>query len=107
MAAGLDSMLGIHRNDSKEVLRHLGNTYRCINRNIQEHEMPSDSTVAAVMSMAIHEKLMGRQKSNRMHMDALCRMVSLRGGLIEFEGNKMLLQKICRYAPPSAVQSIS
>jgi hypothetical protein len=96
MAAGLDAMLGIRQKDSKEVLKHLGNTYRCINRNIQQKEIPSDSTVATVMSMAIHEDLLGQQKRNKVHMDALCRMVNLRGGLVEFEGNKFLSQKICR-----------
>jgi hypothetical protein len=96
MAAGLDSLRGIHQNDSKELLKHLGNTYRCINRNLQQREIPSNSTVAAVMSLVIHEHLLSEQKKSKVHMDALRRIVSLRGGLIDFEGNKMLLQKICR-----------
>jgi hypothetical protein len=96
MAAGLDSMLGIYEDDSKEVLRHLGNTYRCVNKNLQRDETPSDSTVATVMSMAIHDDLLGLEKRNKVHVEALYRMVTLRGGLCEFVESKMLLIKICR-----------
>jgi hypothetical protein len=85
-----------NQNDSQEVLKHLGNAYRCINRNLRQNEIPFDSTVAAVMGMAINEGLLGQLNTNKMHMDALRRMVSLRGGLTGFEDNKMLLQKICR-----------
>jgi hypothetical protein len=96
MAAGLDRLRGVHQNDSKELLKHLGNTYRCINRNLQQREIPCDPTVAAVMSLVIHEHLLSEQNKSKVHMDALSRMVSLRGGLADFEGNRMLLQKICR-----------
>jgi hypothetical protein len=95
MASGLDSMLGIQQTDSKEVFKHLVNSYHCINRNICQTETPSDSTVGAVMSMAIYD-LLGQQKKHKVHMDALCRMVGLRGNLVEFEENKMLVQKICQ-----------
>jgi hypothetical protein len=97
MAAGLDSMLGTQQ-DPREMLKHLGNTYRCINQNLQKNGKPLDSTVAAVMSMAIHENLLGQPQRTKVHMDALHRIVGMRGGIAAFEGNRMLLQKICRYA---------
>jgi Fungal specific transcription factor domain len=102
MAAGLDSVMGMHKNPM-ELLKHLGNTYRCINRNLQQKDGKlSDSTIAAVMSMAIHEELLGEPKRTRIHVDALARMVDMRGGIQEFEWNRMLLQKICRYVHTSS-----
>jgi Fungal specific transcription factor domain len=96
MAAGLDSMMGVQK-DSKEMIKHLGNTYHYINRNLQQNDKPSDSTVAAVMSLAIHEDLLGQPKRNKVHIDALYRMVDMRGGVEAFESKTVLLHKICRY----------
>ena len=95
MAAGFHVILG-HQNSSKEMLRHLANTYRCVNRNLTNSEIPSDSTVATVMSMAIHEELLGQTRRGRVHMDALLKMVTMRGGLESFEEFPLLLEKICR-----------
>lgn len=95
MAAGLDSIMNASK-ESQEVLKYLGKTYRGVNRRIQEDEMPADSTIAAVMSMAIHEDLLGRSKSKKAHIDALYQLVDIRGGIGAFEENKMLMQKLCR-----------
>jgi hypothetical protein len=81
---------------SPRGLRHLSNTYRCINMNLQRHGTPSDATVAAVMSLAIHEDLKGQHQSSKIHLDALIKMVRLRGGIAKFEATQILLQKICR-----------
>jgi hypothetical protein len=96
MAAGLDSLMGLQQ-DSREVLQHLSKTYRSVNLHLQQNEVPSEATVAAVMSLAIHEDLIGQLRRKKMHMDALCTMVNMRGGLSAFECNTVLLQKICRY----------
>jgi hypothetical protein len=91
----VDSLLG--RNEtSPQALQHLSNTYRCIKQNLEKHRTPPDSTIAAVMSMAIHEDLRGQPSRSKVHVDALERMVELRGGIGWFIDHQMLLQKICR-----------
>ena len=81
---------------SVRALQHLSNTYRCIRRNLQQEGIPADSTIAAVMSMAIHEDLRGQPGRSKVHIDALERLVQLRGGITQFGANRLLLQKICR-----------
>jgi hypothetical protein len=81
---------------SPQTLQHLSHTYRCIRAHLQKQKTPSDATIAAVMSMAIHEDLNGEPARSEVHLDALVRMVELRGGLSKFESTTILLQKICR-----------
>lgn len=81
----------------EEILKHLGNTYRSINRELQLNERPLDSTITAVTSLAIHENLFGQTEPTQIHLDALFKMVHLRGGLEQFEYNRFLLHKICRH----------
>lgn len=49
------------------------------------------------MAMAMHEDLRGHPARSRIHVDALERMVELRGGLLELGKHRPLVQKICRY----------
>jgi hypothetical protein len=91
----MDSLLG-RRETSPQALQHLSNTYRCIRQNIQKNATPSNATIAAVMSMAIHEDLKGHPDRSKIHIDALCHLVELRGGLDEFEAIQVLVQKMCR-----------
>ncbi len=94
-AVCVDSLLG-RQETSLKTLQHLSKAYRCINQNLQKFETPSDLTIAAVMSMAIHEDLRGQPGRSKVHVDALQRMVELRGGIAQFGANRVLLQKICR-----------
>jgi hypothetical protein len=73
--------------------------------NLQKHGAPSDATVAAVMSLAIHEDLKGQHQSSKIHLDALVGMVQLRGGITGFEATGILLQKICRADIEYALQN--
>lgn len=91
----MDSLLG-KQETSPRALQHLSNAYRCVRQNIQKDKMPSHSTIAAVMSMAIHEDLRGHSERSKIHVDALYHLIELRGGLDDFEPSSVLLQKICR-----------
>lgn len=94
----VDVMFG-RKETAPSTLRHLSNTYRCIRRNLEAHGAPPDSTVAAVMSLAIFEDLNGQPFRSKVHINALQRMVELRGGLTEFgatPARRMLIHKICR-----------
>jgi hypothetical protein len=88
-----DSYIG-KQDTSPRALHYLTNTYRCIARNLQ-NGAPSNSTTAAVMSMALHEDFRGQPKRSKVHIDALEQLVKLRGGVEAFEAVG-LLHKICR-----------
>jgi hypothetical protein len=82
------------RNTSPQALQYLSNTYLCINENLQKDEKPTDGTIAAVMSLAIHEDLQGNPDRSKLHVDALERLIELRGGLTQLD-NIQLQRKIC------------
>ena len=77
-------------------LRSLANTYRCINADLERTKTPAWGTIASVMSLTMHENLFGMTGKSKVHLQALERMVHLRGGLHVFEEHAALLHKICR-----------
>ncbi|KAF3937522.1 hypothetical protein ABW19_dt0208379 [Dactylella cylindrospora] len=105
MAESQGDWLAGLQDDSPRTLRHLANTYRSINHNLQSEEVPSDATLAAVMSIAMHSNLLRASGIARIHVDALQRMVELRGGLEASRIHPILLQKICRTDIEYSLQS--
>jgi hypothetical protein len=81
---------------SPQALYHLSATYRCISQRLQRNVAPSDMTIAAVVSMAIHEDLKGQPARSKVHIDGLQQLVELRGGIDCFGANCVLLHKMCR-----------
>lgn len=57
----------------------------------------SNTTVAVVVKLAIYAHSTGDSKSARQHVEGLCKMVKLRGGLTAFRENTKLLVLILRY----------
>lgn len=96
LAEGQNSALHGLTEVSPQTLKYLSNTYRCINNNLQKGGPPSDATVAAVMSIAMHNNLLGETELSKIHLDALVRMVELRGGIARFDVHLTLVHKICR-----------
>src|SRR3954452_4154204 len=94
--AMIDTLSG-KEETSPRALQHLSQKYRCIRQNIRRDRNPSDATIGAVMSMALHEDLRGHADRSKVHMDALQRMVELRGGLTQIADNRVFLHKIYRY----------
>ncbi|KAK6331200.1 hypothetical protein TWF696_003265 [Orbilia brochopaga] len=82
--------------DSPNTLRHLGNSYRCINENLTREGTPSNATIASVMSVAMHHNIRRAPGAAKVHLDALELMVEMRGGVDMFTFHRMLLQKLCR-----------
>src|ERR1700761_6989466 len=50
----------------------------------------SDSTIAVVLTLALSAFFMGQDETFKHHMVGLRKMVSLRGGVAAFRGNKLL-----------------
>ena len=82
---------------SPQALHHLANTYRCVNVDLTHHSKPSDSTVAVIVSLAVHENLTAQFGVSKLHLEALERMMEIRGGIEAFASNWVLWHKICRH----------
>ncbi|KAF3904478.1 hypothetical protein AA313_de0202647 [Arthrobotrys entomopaga] len=92
------SSMGPQSKESTRTLKHLGQTYHCVNRNLREEAIPSNATVAVVMSITMHNNLLRAPGGAEPHLNALQRMVEMRGGINQFAApSRMLLHKICRY----------
>jgi hypothetical protein len=81
---------------SNLMLHYLANTYRCINNDLKRYHTPSLGIVTAVMSLSMHENLFGMTMKSKLHLDALERMVEIRGGLKSIEHYTAILHKVCR-----------
>ncbi|KFZ09186.1 hypothetical protein V501_05677 [Pseudogymnoascus sp. VKM F-4519 (FW-2642)] len=79
-AAHFDILHG--QSSSSDTLMHRGKAIHLINMNLSSSaDRLSDSTIGAVTLMAIYEIINGNLKDLNLHMDALKKMVTLKGGL--------------------------
>ncbi|KAF4995967.1 hypothetical protein FDECE_12628 [Fusarium decemcellulare] len=81
-----------------EATRHFSQTLRLISHKLSQPTPPQESTLAIIVSLAIHSKLVRDLTGCAMHLDGLQRLLDLRsGGISELrESNRSLLHKICR-----------
>ena len=96
MAQQCEDTMSDRSQPSLRALRYLTTTYRCINQDLQEVHTPSDPMIAVVMSLLVHENLTYNFGTPKMHLDALERMIELRGGIDHLTKDWLLLHKICR-----------
>ncbi|KAK6519943.1 hypothetical protein TWF506_000237 [Arthrobotrys conoides] len=104
MAQAFSDWLQGGEGESVKVMRYLANTYRCVNEKLKKEGTPDDATVAVVMSITMHNNLLRAPGGAKVHLNALQRMVELRGGLSSFP-TTLLLQKICRTDIEFSLQS--
>jgi hypothetical protein len=86
----------------QRTLRHHLKALRLLRgRFLYDKDEPrlSNNTVAAVLGLAGHAFWTGDPKSATHHMEGLCKIVNLRGGVTTFRDNSMLLAEILRYEP--------
>ena len=79
---------------------HLSKTIKLLQERLaanKEHESTSDSTILAVMTLAMAAAVTGEQEAAIHHMEGLYKVVDCRGGLEAFAGNNSMIQtKVCR-----------
>jgi hypothetical protein len=88
---------------NQRTLRHYFKTLRLLHERVlyDDNEVRlSNNTVAAVLGLAGHAYWTGDSKSATHHMEGLCKMVNLRGGVTTFRDNVKLLAEILRYELP-------
>ncbi|KAF3220783.1 hypothetical protein TWF679_008973 [Orbilia oligospora] len=104
MAQAFSDWLQGGEGESIKVMRYLANTYRCVNEKLKKEGTPDDATIAVVMSITMHNNLLRAPGGAKVHLNALQRMVELRGGLSSFP-TVLLLHKICRTDIEFSLQS--
>lgn len=73
--------LVVEKDDPKEAMRHLSQTFRLVNERLSGNDAVSDATIAVVVILAQHERLRGNHREGLVHVGGLERMVQLRGGV--------------------------
>lgn len=79
-----------------EALVHIAHAFRLTNGKLSSPEALKNQTMAAVVSLGLHEQLVRDYASSRIHLQGLVKIVDLRGGLVQLP--RELAQKICRSA---------
>ncbi|KAJ5552674.1 hypothetical protein N7494_002052 [Penicillium frequentans] len=75
---------------------HLSQTFAQVNKRLQGDDALSDSTIAIVMSLINQEQIRQHLSAAMIHVKGLEKMIELRGGLSQLEGNVPLVLKICK-----------
>lgn len=71
----------VEKDDPKEAMCHLSQTFRLVNERFSGNDAVSDATIAVVVILAQHERLRGNHREGLVHVGGLERMVQLRGGV--------------------------
>lgn len=85
------------KEDATDAIRHLSRTFRIINERLAGNGAVSDETIAAVVAMAQYDRHQGEYTRGCIHIQGLCRMIALRGGIAKLASERpTLTQKIFR-----------
>ena len=87
------AMLGQHE-DSLRAVQHLSQSFRLLNANIGSAKVVNDLTLATVVYISLSERMRGHYTEGQIHVQALKRMVTMRGGMQELLKNSHLAQKV-------------
>ena len=78
------------------ALYHLSRTFAHVKKRLESEHALSDSTIAIVMSLISQEQIRQQHSAAQIHAKGLIKLIELRGGLNELEGNIGLVLKICK-----------
>ena len=81
---------------SQMALYHLSQTFTLVNKRLQSDEALSDSTLGIILLLMLQEQIRKAKLETGIHYEGLRKMIELRGGLCQLEGNLPLLLKICK-----------
>jgi hypothetical protein len=98
MTTSYISLFRGRRDDTIETTHHISQTLRLVNHDLATVTIPAVPTVAVIASLTIHAYLTGAVPTSHIHLDGLCRIISLRPGSLAglSEHHHALVQKICR-----------
>lgn len=82
---------------SSKTLYHTSTAYALVNQKLSGPESVSDSSIAAVISLAIYQQVHHQHATGMMHLNGLYRMIQLRGGIARLlRENRALAVKALR-----------
>ncbi|KAI8631850.1 hypothetical protein F5Y19DRAFT_377458 [Xylariaceae sp. FL1651] len=83
MSVAASASLAVTHQETTEALRHLSRTLRLVNQRLAKDKdiALSDTTLAVVIAMTQHERLLGYQRHALVHFEGLQRIIELRGGI--------------------------
>ncbi|KAF2787715.1 hypothetical protein K505DRAFT_353661 [Melanomma pulvis-pyrius CBS 109.77] len=84
---------------NQHIFPHVSKTLELLQERLAQNDDQvklSNTTVAVVVKLAIYAHSTGDSKSARHHMEGLCKIVNLRGGVTAFRENTKLLVLILR-----------
>jgi hypothetical protein len=81
---------------SQKALYHVSHAFASVREKLDSDEALSDSTLALILMLLIQEQVRNQQFVAAIHYEGLRKMIELRGGLCQLEGNLPLLLKICK-----------
>lgn len=83
---------------SAKTLHHISKAYGLVNIKLSGPFSISDSSIAAVVSLAIYQQVHHQPATGLVHLHGLCRMIQLRGGISRLmQENRALALKPLRY----------
>lgn len=81
---------------SSQAIYHLNQAVGLVNKKLQTVEALSNTNLAVVNFLVVHELLRESGSKARIHMKGLQKMVELRGGLSQLEDDDLLAVKFCK-----------
>ncbi|KAJ6161193.1 hypothetical protein N7470_004589 [Penicillium chermesinum] len=84
------------KRNSLATIKHLNAAISIVNKRIKRDEIPSDTTLVVVATMACVEKNRGAHENWEVHMKGLRQLVDLRGGLSALESQPLVMNKLHR-----------
>lgn len=84
---------------SLRSLYHISQAYALVNQKLSSPESIADHAIASVVSLVIYQQIHSQDSVGITHLNGLCRMIKLRGGIDRLmQENRALALKPLRYA---------
>lgn len=84
------------RIESLETMYHISQALTLVNQRLRGKEALTDSTVTMIVMLILQEQIRKEDEKINIHFEGLQKVITLRGGMGDLEGNSALLLKICK-----------
>jgi hypothetical protein len=94
---GVSEDASTSKDNTPARLRHFCTALRMVNARLSGRNAASNENVVAVLLLGLYERYSGSYGNGLVHLDGLCRMLDMRGGLQGFaQTGQGLARKILR-----------
>jgi len=89
---------------SSEYRHHICMALKLINDKLSSDKAVADTNLAGVIALCLLSSLREQPVQTKIHFDGLCKMIEVRGGMHELQGNPALIEKALRIDIDLALQ---